>query len=86
MKTAQSKATLAGIRDATAFVHENDAATVAQCLRPGQEGADSSLINELGIEKTAQLFGVAHASPAWSKACEEYNTAWVRTVASLSQE
>ncbi len=53
-----------------------------QALAPGQEGADASLINAIGREATAELFGLKRADYAsFQKACADYNNAFVRVVA-----
>lgn len=71
-----TKATAAGISDAQAFLLENDERAMVRCLQPGQLGADETLINALGTEGAAKLFGVRHGSADWSQACDEYNAAF----------
>lgn len=42
---------------------------------------DMYLINSLGAEKTAELFGLKkYDTPAFFRACQEYNQAWRQVV------
>ena len=77
----QTKAAAQGTEDAQTWLTESTREEQLQSLQPGQEGADEALINALGTEKTAALFGVAHGSAAWATACDEYNAAFRATVA-----
>lgn len=69
------------VSDATEFINGNDAATIAQCLRPGQEQPDYALINALGLRGTAKYFSVENPdSEEFRHACDVYNRAWIEVL------
>lgn len=70
----------AGEVDAKEWLTTASPEEIEQCLKPGQLGADESLISAVGHEKTAEIFGVATDSEAFSAACAEYNKAWLSVV------
>lgn len=64
-----------GMKDARTFAEENPG-EVAQCLEPGQLGADEALINALGSAKVAKLFGLdSPEAPAYQTALSAYSRA-----------
>ena len=77
---ANEQAVLHGIKDAQVWMNENDRAEWSASVRPGQLGADEALINALGSEEVAALFGVVTGSDAFSEACRDYSRAWADTV------
>lgn len=70
----------AGFADGTTFGEENPREDLERTLAPGQLGADEALINALGVEETAKLFGTRTASD-FAIACDEYNRAFEIAVA-----
>lgn len=66
-----------GKADARTFAAECPEAT-AQALAQGQLGPDEALINALGVDEVARLFGLKRGGTrAFDAACGTYNTAYL---------
>lgn len=72
--------------DARTFAQENPD-EIDSAIKPGQLGADEALINALGVDKTAALFGLTRGGTrAFSLACADYNRAFDATLAKLARK
>lgn len=66
-----------GINDARIFVADVGMDAAVDALAPGQFGADEALINALGIDATALMFGLSRGGTIrFSEACADYNAAF----------
>ena len=83
--TKISKAAAHGAQDARTFFSEHPLeARDASEFASDQLGADEALINAIGVQETAELFGLARGGTArFSRACDDYNRAFDSELAKL---
>lgn len=73
-------AVAAGVADAETWISETTDPDMWQLAISQPLGADEALINAMGSDFVAKLFGVENDTDAYASACGDYSKAWRETV------